>query len=236
MMDAIARYQIVKQHILDRIATGELPPGARIPSENELVAALGISRMTVNRAIRELAQEGRVVRLAGVGSFVAEGGAGEGGAPGVAVPSIRDWVAAKGGAHRWEVIERATFAARPELARLYGLAPGTELGFALIRHTRDGEPIQVEERYVNLGVVPRFRDADLSATLPDDLLAQTIAGGVTHVTVEAQPASGSIGWLLGGQTGDACLLLVKRLETKGAVASVVRLFHPTGFHLETSPG
>ncbi len=72
MTDIAARYQTVKQHILDRIGSGDWPPGARIPSENELVAELGISRMTINRAVRELAQEGRVVRLGGVGSFVAE--------------------------------------------------------------------------------------------------------------------------------------------------------------------
>jgi GntR family histidine utilization transcriptional repressor len=232
-MDATARYQVVKRHILDRIATGELPSGARIPSENELVAALGISRMTVNRAVRELAQEGRVVRLAGVGSFVAEGGASEA-VQTTAMPSIRDRIAAEGSTHGWQVIERATFAARPELARLYGLAPGTQLGFALIRHTRDEEPIQVEERYVNLGAVPGFADADLSATLPDDLLSKAIADGKTRVTIEAQPASGSIAWLLGGQTGDANLLVVKRLETNGTVASVARLFHPAGFQLETA--
>ncbi len=93
----------------------------------------------------------------------------------------------------------ATFAARPELARLYGLAAGTELGFALIQHTKDGEPVQVEERYVNLGAVRSFGDADLAATLPDDLLARAVADGRTRLTVEAQPANGSIAWLLGAR-------------------------------------
>ena len=47
-------------------------PDTALPSEHELVAQFGISRMTANRALRELVEQGRVVRVAGVGSFVAE--------------------------------------------------------------------------------------------------------------------------------------------------------------------
>ncbi|MCQ4034039.1 GntR family transcriptional regulator, partial [Klebsiella pneumoniae] len=43
-----------------------------IPSEAELVAQFGFSRMTINRALRELTDEGLLVRLQGVGTFVAE--------------------------------------------------------------------------------------------------------------------------------------------------------------------
>jgi GntR family histidine utilization transcriptional repressor len=65
-------YAGVKQMILDRIHSGEWPPKYRVPSENELVAELGVSKMTANRALRELASEGELVRIQGVGSFVAE--------------------------------------------------------------------------------------------------------------------------------------------------------------------
>ncbi len=43
----------------------------RLPSENELVTALGVSRMTVHRALRELTSEGYLLRIQGVGTFVA---------------------------------------------------------------------------------------------------------------------------------------------------------------------
>ena len=54
-----ARYLQVKHFILEQIAAGELPAGARVPSENELTRTLGVSRMTANRAVRELAEIGR---------------------------------------------------------------------------------------------------------------------------------------------------------------------------------
>ena len=72
MPPALALYQQIKDHISRKIQDGSWPPGHRLPSEHELVAQFGISRMTVNRALRELTEQGRVVRVAGVGSFVAE--------------------------------------------------------------------------------------------------------------------------------------------------------------------
>ena len=63
-------YRKVKTLIKQRIVSGEWPPEERIPSENELVKLLGVSRMTVNRALRELTAEGYLVRVQGVGTFV----------------------------------------------------------------------------------------------------------------------------------------------------------------------
>ena len=67
-----ALYQQVKEHVLRKIAEGAWRAGDRVPSEQELVATFGVARMTVNRALRELAEQGSIVRVAGVGSFVAE--------------------------------------------------------------------------------------------------------------------------------------------------------------------
>ncbi|HYP64940.1 MAG TPA: GntR family transcriptional regulator, partial [Steroidobacteraceae bacterium] len=46
---AAARYLQVKNIILEQIAGGRLPAGARVPSENELTRTLAVSRMTANR-------------------------------------------------------------------------------------------------------------------------------------------------------------------------------------------
>ena len=54
-----AHYARVKQFVIDRVASGALKPADRVPSENELARKFGISRMTVNRALRELLAEGR---------------------------------------------------------------------------------------------------------------------------------------------------------------------------------
>src|SRR5437588_12665529 len=67
-----ARYLQVKKFVLSRISAGALRAGQRVPSENELVRELDVSRMTANRALRELAADGVLIRVAGGGGFRAE--------------------------------------------------------------------------------------------------------------------------------------------------------------------
>ena len=51
------QYLKVKTHLREGIASGRWRPGERLPSESELTDAFGVSRMTVNRALRELQAE-----------------------------------------------------------------------------------------------------------------------------------------------------------------------------------
>jgi GntR family transcriptional regulator, arabinose operon transcriptional repressor len=66
----VAKYQQVRQSIRDSIASGEYKVGQRLPSESELVNTFGASRITVNRALRELQLAGIIERRAGSGSYV----------------------------------------------------------------------------------------------------------------------------------------------------------------------
>lgn len=61
-------YQIADQ-IRTRVEN-DLPPGARIPSENELIAKYNVSRNTVRLAIETLIKQGLVYRVKGRGTFV----------------------------------------------------------------------------------------------------------------------------------------------------------------------
>ena len=59
----------IKNHILHRIEGGEWKAGDRVPSEMDFVRQFSVSRMTVNRAIRELTVAGRLERGPGGGHF-----------------------------------------------------------------------------------------------------------------------------------------------------------------------
>lgn len=69
---SLPMYQKIKEHILEKIAKGEWRANQKLPSENEISAELNISRMTVNRAFKELTEEGYLFREKGAGTFVAE--------------------------------------------------------------------------------------------------------------------------------------------------------------------
>jgi GntR family histidine utilization transcriptional repressor len=94
-------YLQVKHHILDNIGSGKWGASTRVPSENDLVRSFGVSRMTANRALRELRDEGVLVRIAGVGSFVADRHAH---AHPLEIRGIADEIRERGHVHRAEIV------------------------------------------------------------------------------------------------------------------------------------
>ena len=68
----IPLYYQVQHTISQRIARGEYAPGTQLPSESELSRELGVSRVTVREALRQLAQENTLVKVQGRGTFVAD--------------------------------------------------------------------------------------------------------------------------------------------------------------------
>lgn len=63
-------YTQLAERLKAQICRGEFKPGARIPSEQELIAATGLSRVTVRAALNMLTRDGMLIRRQGVGTFV----------------------------------------------------------------------------------------------------------------------------------------------------------------------
>lgn len=75
-----AREQDIRQYLVAAIEAGEFPEGARLPTERSLCEALSVSRSAVRGALAVLEGEGRIVRVAGSGTYVAERAAAAGAA------------------------------------------------------------------------------------------------------------------------------------------------------------
>src|SRR5712664_4986701 len=111
-------YLQVKRHILDNIGSGKWGTSTRVPSENDIVKSFGVSRMTANRALRELRDEGVLVRIAGVGSFVADRHAH---AHPLEIRSIADEIRERGHVHRADMISLDRIRAAAALAEDFGV-------------------------------------------------------------------------------------------------------------------
>ncbi len=66
------KYKIIKDYVINKINTKEYYPNKRIPSENEFTDLLGVSGITVRKAMAELVNEGVIYRVKGKGSFVSD--------------------------------------------------------------------------------------------------------------------------------------------------------------------
>lgn len=61
----------IAERLAEEITAGKLLPGARLPTEQEMVAAMGVSRTVIREAVSALRAEGLVVTRQGSGVFVA---------------------------------------------------------------------------------------------------------------------------------------------------------------------
>lgn len=216
-------YARVKQMITQQISSGTWPPHYRVPSESELVAELGFSRMTINRALRELTAEGLLVRMQGVGTFVAEP---KGQAALFEVHNIADEIASRGHVHRAEVIVLDEVKASPERAMALGLREGQTLFHSLLVHFENGVPVQIEERYVNPLVAPDYLRQDFTLITPNAYLMALAPMTEGEHVVEAVLASAAECKLLKIERGEPCLLIRRRTWSGRQVVASTRLLYP----------
>jgi GntR family histidine utilization transcriptional repressor len=219
----LTRYETVKRHIAAGIADGLYPPGAKLPSENALVARLDVSRMTVNRALRELARDGVITRVQGVGSFVARPGAG---ASMVEIQDIRETIAARGGRHACRPVAAETAPVRGEAAVLLDLPDGTPVHCVTLVHDEDGRPLQLEQRLVRRDFAPDLLAVDFRAISVFAYL-QSIApvSELEHVAEAALPTAAEAR-LLALDAGMPVMRLRRRTWVGDRVVTLSWFTHP----------
>lgn len=216
-------YEKLKIYIRSRIETGELSVGHRVPSENELVDILGVSRMTANRALRELAAEGLVDRIRGKGSFVA---AKKRVSQFETVPNIADEIRRRGSRHDAIIVLHQPEACGPELADLLEIPLSGLVFHTIIVHREEELPIQIEDRFVSPKCAPDYIHQDFKAITPNVYLSDVAPLVRAEQFVEATHAAPWECKLLLISKTDPCLLIRRRTWSMEGAASTVRLLYP----------
>ncbi len=216
-------YQQVKEYIGKRLNSGELQPGMRVDSENELVQALGVSRMTVNRALRELTSEGRLLRQQGVGTFVA------GRKPQSAmfeIIPINEEIELRGGEHSCEVLLLRKERAQPKLASDLKLAAYASVYHALLLHKENGKPIQLADRYINPLVAGDFLQQDFQRITPSAYLLSLFPVSEIEHVIEAIIPEHWISKHLDINEAEPCLVLHRRTWVGEDIATKSTFYSP----------
>jgi len=218
-------YEKVKEYVLTNIGSGAWGRHHKLPSENELVASLGVSRMTVHRALRELTSQGHLLRVQGVGTFVAPP---KPQSALIEINNIASEIKARGGRHSAKVIVLETILASPDLAAAFEFSKRRPVAHSLIVHHENGVPVQLEERFVNSALVPDYEKQNFETTTTFDYLQQsTPLTEVEHV-ISAVAADDETAELLMIEEGAPCLLLHRRTWSGASVATVNRLVYAGG--------
>ena len=220
---ALPLYQQIKQDIRKRISRSQWQAGMRLPSENDLVQSLGVSRMTVHRALRELTQEGLLKRVHGLGTFVAE-------APRhaslITLQDIAREVREAGYHHSCQVLVKKRISANAQRAREMEMPRGADIYHLRAVHFQDDTPIQLEDRLVNPQMAPEFLQQDFTiSTATEHLVSHIKPEEMEHVVRAVLPARHTATTLrIAADT--PCLELRRRTWKDAAVVTSVCLTYP----------
>lgn len=218
-----ALYEKIKRSVVREIESGKLKPGDKVPSETQLAKEFNASRMTANRALKELTEENRIIRVQGVGSFVAKT------KPEASLLEIKsiareinDW----GGAHSCEILLLKQERVSREIAGKMELAEEDRIFHSIILHMDRGIGVQYSERYINPAVAPRYLDQDFTRMTPSDYLLKEAPIQEAEHTIEAVRVNKSIQQYLKIRPQDPCLCLTRRTWSFDRVATYSKIISP----------
>lgn len=215
-------YQQIQDTIEEKINSGEWVKGTKIPSENTLVEELGVSRMTINRALRELTQKGYLERAHGLGTFVVQ-------PPRhtslIEITDIAEAITEEGKQHHAEIWLLQSESSEDDVAERMEIKPGSNLYHITMLHYQNDVPIQIENRWVS-PIVPEFLNLDFKSNNPTQYLMERFRPEEIEHIVTAKLPDEDAQEMLAISREEPCLCLSKRTWRSGGVVTYVNFTSP----------
>jgi GntR family histidine utilization transcriptional repressor len=218
-----ALYDKIKRSVVKDIESGKLKPDDKVQSETRLAKYFNASRMTANRALKELTEEGRIVRVQGVGTFVARP---KPDAALLEIKSIAKEIADWGGVHSSDIVVLKEQKANKEIAGKMNLTVDAPVFHSIIIHKDKTVPVQYSERFVNPLVAPEYLDQDFAKITPSDYLLQTAHVQEAEHIIEAVNCNKGIQKYLKIKPEEPCLSLKRRTWSYDMVATYSIIISP----------
>jgi GntR family histidine utilization transcriptional repressor len=220
-------YKRIRLDIETRILTGEWPPGHRIPFEHQLMERYHCSRMTVNKALSELAQADLIERRRRAGSFVRRP---QHLSAVLKIADMRAEITALGRSYGYQLIDcRRRTATAADRARLGVSTAGKVIAIAC-RHSADNVPFAVEDRLIDLSTVPEAATADFAHEPPGSWLLHHVPWTEAEHTISAVVADDRTAKALDIAVGAPCLVIDRYTWRSARTVTAVRLHYPGDTH------
>ncbi|WP_170569474.1 GntR family transcriptional regulator [Ruegeria atlantica] len=223
-------FQVVRDEVKRRIESRIWPQGSLLPTETQLAEEFNCARATVNRALRELAEQGFVERKRKSGTRVKK------------EPSkhaklefslARQAVENQNSTYRYALVERNVVSSPGWLASQLSVSPDTRVLHVICMHYADNRPFQLEERWINIETVPEVEYADLNTHGPHEWLLNIAPFTEAEIAFCAISADGRLAEFMGTTTGTSMIQLERTTWKDGLPMTFARMTHHPGFCIRT---
>jgi GntR family histidine utilization transcriptional repressor len=215
--------QRIREHILTRILDGSWPEGHKIPSETEMMKLFSVSRMTVHRAVKELATQGHLRRERGRGSFVSRP------LPRrdlLEISDIAEEITTRGGTYFSDLKRLEQVCPSPVTTHVFGRTAAGHIARSQVVHFENSLPLQLEDRYVNLAAVPDYLELDFTRTSAHKHLMKVAPLQKAEHQLTAVLPTGEQCDFLQIQPNEPCLLIKRKTWSEGVLVSYAELLYP----------
>lgn len=208
-----AAYRQIERALSQAILNGELKEGEQLPSEVDLAGRLGLSRMTVNKALTALSRRGLISRSRGKGSYVTPRKLNQGF---FRVTSFNRTISEMGMVPSTKVLETSILPAEETVAEALEIQKGSPV--ILVRRLRlaNGVPLMLEIRYLNERYCRPILTENLSTGSIHDILIKKLNLPLTRVkqVLEIKRADRDESALLGVEPGACCFYMMRTTFTE----------------------
>jgi GntR family transcriptional regulator len=157
----VTKQSHTRQHVLDLIE--QLGVGTAIPSERQLSAELGVSRLTLRAALDELAREGYLVRRRGSGTYVQHPKISQE----LTITSFSDDMRRRGMIPGSRTLSMTTILAGARLGRSLNVSPSEQIVVVKRLRLADGESMAIETLHIPEALVPGLTPKSLTGSFYD---------------------------------------------------------------------
>ena len=219
-----AKAHNIAKEVRRRIVEREWRQGDRIPDEADLAIEFGAARSTVNQALQLLADEGLLDRRRRAGTRVAVDPVRK---AAFTISMVRERVEHAGMAYSHRVVAQRSSPVPDEIAARIGLSKGEVLVHMRALHYADGQPFQLEDRWINPRAAPGLAGVDFQQLNANEWLVRNAPYLHAELAFTAENANPRDARLLETRSGRALLILYRTTwNDLGPITTVRVAFQP----------
>ncbi len=223
-------YRTIKAEILRRIGDQTWPSGHLLPSELELAEEFCCARATINRAMRELSDEGIVERKRRAGTRVSASRIRH---ARFEIPLVRIEIESLGSKYHYALLSRDELRVPVWLRARMNLKPNAKVLHVTCLHFADNRPFQFEDRWINIAAIPSVVEVNFDEISPNEWLVNSVPFSDGEISFAAERAQQNVAELLGIIQDEPVFVAERSTWLNGKQVTLARMCHRSDYRMTT---